>query len=131
LRPGGRGRAQGVEPRWWVPGGPGPVLGLPTRLLMGRAVPGFSDPRKQCMKALQMIAEAVSPGPAVFVTHDWWMALFLANSTPASEHHGYNIWPDFLEGYEIDFCARSISYRGEEYSVSMGIACRPAQGGDR
>jgi len=31
LRPGGRGRAQGVEPRWWVPGGPGPVLELPTR----------------------------------------------------------------------------------------------------
>ena len=24
LRPGGRGRAQGVEPCWWVPGGPGP-----------------------------------------------------------------------------------------------------------
>ena len=33
LRPGGRGRAQAVEARRWVPGGPGPVLELPTRLL--------------------------------------------------------------------------------------------------
>jgi formylglycine-generating enzyme required for sulfatase activity len=32
LRPGGRGRAQAVEARRWVPGGPGPVLELPTRL---------------------------------------------------------------------------------------------------
>ena len=32
LRPGGRGRAQGAGSRWWVPGGPGPVLELPTRL---------------------------------------------------------------------------------------------------
>jgi cysteinyl-tRNA synthetase len=31
LRPGGRGRAQAVEARRWVPGGPGPVLELPTR----------------------------------------------------------------------------------------------------
>ncbi|MFN9975516.1 MAG: hypothetical protein ACK58T_37050 [Phycisphaerae bacterium] len=31
LRPGGRGRAQGAGSRWWVPGGPGPVLALPTR----------------------------------------------------------------------------------------------------
>ncbi|MFO0451534.1 MAG: hypothetical protein ACK52I_23235 [Pseudomonadota bacterium] len=31
LRPGGRGRAQAVDPRRWVPGGPGPVLELPTR----------------------------------------------------------------------------------------------------
>jgi len=37
LRPGGRGRAQGVEARWWVPGGPGPVLELPTRHHMGAA----------------------------------------------------------------------------------------------
>ena len=36
LRPGGRGRAQGVEARWWVPGGPGPVLGLPTRVALVR-----------------------------------------------------------------------------------------------
>jgi len=32
LRPGGRGCAQGVGSRWWVPGGPGPLLELPTAL---------------------------------------------------------------------------------------------------
>jgi hypothetical protein len=37
LRPGGRGRAQGARSRRWVPGGPGPVLELPTR----RACPLF------------------------------------------------------------------------------------------
>ncbi|MFN9969119.1 MAG: hypothetical protein ACK58T_04395, partial [Phycisphaerae bacterium] len=31
LRPDGRGCAQGAGLRWWVPGGPGPVLELPTR----------------------------------------------------------------------------------------------------
>ena len=35
LRPGGRGRAPGACTRSLVPGGPGPVLGLPTR---GRAI---------------------------------------------------------------------------------------------
>jgi len=40
LRPGGRGRAQGVEARWWVPGGPGPVLELPTRMLTSCLLPG-------------------------------------------------------------------------------------------
>ena len=35
LRPGGRVRVQGARSQWWVNGGPGPVLGLPTRVRRG------------------------------------------------------------------------------------------------
>jgi len=42
LRPGGRGRAQGVGSRWWVLGGPGPALELPTRSPRGTVFCSFS-----------------------------------------------------------------------------------------
>ncbi|MBM3222169.1 MAG: hypothetical protein FJZ38_26520, partial [Candidatus Rokubacteria bacterium] len=50
LRPGGRGCAQGVGSRWWVPGGPGPVLELPTRLAV--IVGSAPLPRGQITKKL-------------------------------------------------------------------------------
>ncbi|MBM3960951.1 MAG: ATP-binding cassette domain-containing protein [Planctomycetes bacterium] len=46
LRPGRRGRAQGERSRWWVPGGPGPVLELPAcRTLASAAQPSERRPR--------------------------------------------------------------------------------------
>jgi hypothetical protein len=50
-------------------------------------------------------------GSIVYVTHDWWMALFLSFFTKIFKEEGYNIWPDFLEYFEIDFDQNHITYR--------------------
>jgi len=50
-------------------------------------------------------------GNGIYVTHDWWMALFLSYFTDLFKQEGYNIWPDFLEYFEIDFEKNEIIYR--------------------
>jgi broad specificity phosphatase PhoE len=50
-------------------------------------------------------------GNGIYVTHDWWMALFLSYFTELFKQDGYNIWPDFLEYFEIDFEKNEIIYR--------------------
>jgi broad specificity phosphatase PhoE len=87
-------------------------------LLSGQAVAGFEYPRDRCAEALGLLGQTVVEGPTIFVTHDWWMALLLANMTDAFDRHGYTIWPAFLESYEIDFAGRTVRYRGDEYGIS-------------
>jgi hypothetical protein len=50
-------------------------------------------------------------GNGIYVTHDWWMALFLSYFTELFKQDGYNIWPEFLEYFEIDFEKNEIIYR--------------------
>jgi broad specificity phosphatase PhoE len=50
-------------------------------------------------------------GNGIYVTHDWWMALFLSYFTDLFKQDGYNIWPDFLEYFEIDFYKNEIIFR--------------------
>lgn len=94
-------------------------------LLTGQPVVGFNDPRERCREACRRMAEVVADGSVVCVTHDWWMALLLANSTPAFERHGYAIWPGFLEAFEIDFRSDIIGYRGEAYPIKTREADIP------
>ena len=54
---------------------------------------------------------------SVFVTHDWWMALFLSWHTNIFEHHGYSIWPKFLEYFVIDYERNIIAYRDQQFKL--------------
>lgn len=54
-------------------------------------------------------------GNGIYVTHDWWMALFLSYFTDMYKKDGYKIWPDFLEYFEIDFDQNLIVYRNEKF----------------
>ncbi len=56
-------------------------------------------------------------GNGIYVTHDWWMALFLSYFTDLFKQEGYNIWPDFLEYFEIDFDHNSIIYRNKILTI--------------
>jgi broad specificity phosphatase PhoE len=56
-------------------------------------------------------------GNGIYVTHDWWMALFLSYFTDLFKQDGYNIWPDFLEYFEIDFDHNSIFYRNKILTI--------------
>lgn len=89
-------------------------------LLIGQKVSGFDDPREWCGATLTRIAGVVAGGPTAFVTHDWWMALFLANLTDAFERHEFAIWPAYLESFVIDFDLRIVTYRGERYTFRIG-----------
>jgi len=54
---------------------------------------------------------------SVFVTHDWWMALFLSWHTNIFEYHGYSIWPKFLEYFVIDYERNIIAYRDQQFKL--------------
>jgi broad specificity phosphatase PhoE len=56
-------------------------------------------------------------GNGIYVTHDWWMALFLSYFTDLFKQDGYNIWPDFLEYFEIDFKKNEIIYRNRVFKL--------------
>ena len=56
-------------------------------------------------------------GNGIYVTHDWWMALFLSYFTDLFKQEGYNIWPDFLEYFEIDFERNEIIYRSRVVKI--------------
>lgn len=56
-------------------------------------------------------------GNGIYVTHDWWMALFLSYFTDLFKQDGYNIWPDFLEYFEIDFEKNEIIYRNRVFKL--------------
>ncbi len=56
-------------------------------------------------------------GNGIYVTHDWWMALFLSYFTDLFYQDGYNIWPDFLEYFEIDFDRNEILFRNKLVKV--------------
>lgn len=49
----------------------------------------------------------------IYVSHDWWMALFLSYFTDLFKRDGYNIWPNFIEYFEIDFAHNLIVYRNK------------------
>ena len=54
---------------------------------------------------------------SIFVTHDWWISLFLSWYTPLFESKGYAIWPNFLESFSIDFKRNEIAYRSDCFSL--------------
>jgi len=56
-------------------------------------------------------------GNGIYVTHDWWMALFLSYFTDLFNQEGHNIWPDFLEYFEIDFEKNEIIFRNKLVKV--------------
>jgi hypothetical protein len=56
-------------------------------------------------------------GNGIYVTHDWWMALFLSYYTDLFKQNGYDIWPHFLEYFEIDFEQNKIKYRAQEQEI--------------
>jgi broad specificity phosphatase PhoE len=58
-------------------------------------------------------------GNGIYVTHDWWMALFLSYFTDLFKQEGYNIWPDFLEYFEIDFVKNQVIYRDEIWDMFL------------
>jgi broad specificity phosphatase PhoE len=58
---------------------------------------------------------------SIFVTHDWWMSLFLSWYTPLFESKGYAIWPNFLESFIIDFKRNEIMYRNDCFSLPNAL----------
>jgi hypothetical protein len=56
-------------------------------------------------------------GNGIYVTHDWWMALFLSYFTDLFKQEGYNIWPDFLEYFEIDLVKNQVAFRNEIWDM--------------
>jgi broad specificity phosphatase PhoE len=58
---------------------------------------------------------------SVFVTHDWWMALFLSWHTNIFEYHGYSIWPKFLEYFVIDYERNIIAYRDQQFKLPQPL----------
>ena len=61
------------------------------------------DLHKKMESIMCCFKENTKLGNGIYVTHDWWMALFLSYFTDLFKQDGYNIWPDFLEYFEIDF----------------------------
>jgi hypothetical protein len=60
-------------------------------------------------------------GNGIYVTHDWWMALFLSYFTDLFKQDGYNIWPDFLEYFEIDFEKNEIIFRNRVVNIYIYV----------
>ena len=58
-------------------------------------------------------------GNGIYVTHDWWMALFMSYFTDLFNQEGYNIWPNFLENFEIDFVKNQVIYRDEIWDMFL------------
>lgn len=56
-------------------------------------------------------------GNIIYVTHDWWISLFLSFHTPLYRQIGYDIWPNFLEGFSLCHQDRQIIYRDARYSL--------------
>ena len=56
-------------------------------------------------------------GRVIYVTHDWWISLFLSFHTPLYRQIGYDIWPDFLQGFSLCHKDRQIVYRDEPFSL--------------
>ena len=56
-------------------------------------------------------------GKIIYVTHDWWISLFLSFHTPLYRQIGYDRWPDFLEGFSLCHQDRQIVYRDAVYSL--------------
>lgn len=56
-------------------------------------------------------------GRVIYVTHDWWISLFLSFHTPLYRQIGYDIWPDFLQGFSLCHKDRQIIYRDARYSL--------------
>jgi broad specificity phosphatase PhoE len=69
------------------------------------------DLHKKMELIMGFFKENTKLGNGIYVTHDWWMALFLSYFTDLFKQEGYNIWPDFLEYFEIDFEKNEIIYR--------------------
>ncbi len=101
------------------------------KLLTGEAVPGFNNPRTRCAQVFRLLGDAAGKEPTLFVTHDWWMALLLANTTTAFLENGYAIWPDFLESLEVSLSSRTIGYRYQTYKMAIETsdADNKSQGG--
>jgi broad specificity phosphatase PhoE len=74
---------------------------------------------KKMESILDFFKENTKLGNGIYVTHDWWMALFLSYFTDLYEKDGYNIWPDFLEYFEIDFGQNSIIYRNKILTILL------------
>ena len=53
----------------------------------------------------------------IYVTHDWWIALFLSYFTNIFKQQSFDIWPEFLEYFEIDFYNKSIVYRNKSLEL--------------
>ena len=69
------------------------------------------DLHKKMELIMGFFKENTKLGNGIYVTHDWWMALFLSYFTDLFKQEGYNIWPDFLEYFEIDSEKNEIIYR--------------------
>jgi broad specificity phosphatase PhoE len=69
------------------------------------------DLHKKMELIMGFFKENTKLGNGIYVTHDWWIALFLSYFTDLFKQEGYNIWPDFLEYFEIDFEKNEIIYR--------------------
>lgn len=88
-------------------------------LLAGQVVPGFKDPKEQCRQILRLIEDSAKADPVLCVTHDWWMALLLANTTSAFVEHGFAIWPQFLESLEVCLKSGYILYRNQTFKIEL------------
>ena len=75
------------------------------------------DLHKKMESIMGCFRENTKLGNGIYVTHDWWMALFLSYFTDLFKQDGYNIWPDFLEYFEIDFEKNEIIYRNRARKI--------------
>ena len=75
------------------------------------------DLHKKMESIMCCFKENTKLGNGIYVTHDWWMALFLSYFTDLFKQDGYNIWPDFLEYFEIDFEKNEIIYRNRVFKL--------------
>lgn len=66
---------------------------------------------------LRRFEDFAKNGRSIYVSHDWWMALFLSWNTSLYQQIGYSVWPNFLEGFGICHESRQITYRGACYRL--------------
>ena len=75
------------------------------------------DLHKKMESIMCCFKENTKLGNGIYVTHDWWMALFLSYFTDLFKQEGYNIWPDFLEYFEIDLVKNQVAFRYEIWDM--------------
>lgn len=75
------------------------------------------DLHKKMESIICCFKENTKLGNGIYVTHDWWMALFLSYFTDLFKQESYKIWPDFLEYFEIDFEKNEIIYRNRVFKL--------------